>query len=154
MDDKEKIEFFINQINLEKEIVEAAEKSIQNVKNELVKELILAISLDSKKHAGMLNALLSITSSVQPFIEEEKLEELSENIKKHIKLEAQAIETYKEIIPELKNDQEKMIIQAILADELRHHALLQRILKSIEERETLTQEDIWDSIKEDFIPQY
>jgi len=139
LDDKEKTEFFINQINLEKEIVEAAEESIQNVKNKLVKELILSIALDSKKHAGMLNALLSITSSVQPFIEEEKLDELSENIEKHIKLEAKAIETYKDIIPELKNDQEKMIIQAILTDELRHHTLLKRIL---------------NSIKEDFIPQY
>ena len=154
MDDKEKTEFFINQINLEKEIVEVAEESIQNVKNELVKELILAIALDSKKHAGMLNALLSITSSVQPFIEEEKLDELSENIEKHIKLEAKAIETYKELIPELESEQEKMIIQHILTDEIRHHALLQRILKSIKEREALTQEDIWDSIKEDFIPQY
>lgn len=154
MDNKEKIEFFINQINLEKEIVKAAEESIQNVKNELVKELILAIALDSKKHAGMLNALLSMTSSIQPFIKEEKLDELSENIEKHIKLEAKAIETYKEIIPELENEQEKMIIQNILTDEIRHHTLLQKILKNIKEREALTQEDIWDSIKEDFIPQY
>ena len=154
MNNKEKTEFFINQIKLEREIVEVAEESVQNVKNELVKELILAIALDSKKHAGMLNALLSMTSSVQPFIEEEKLDELSKNIEKHIKLEAKAIETYNDIIPELKNDQEEMIIRAIYQDEIRHHALLQRILKSIKEREALTQEDIWDSIKEDFIPQY
>ncbi len=154
MNDKEKIEFFVNQINLEKEIVEAAESSIKDVKNELVRELILAIALDSKKHAGMLNALLTITSSVQPFIEEEKLDELSENIEKHIELEAKAIETYKEILPELENDQEKIVIQAILSDELRHHALLKRILTSIKEREALTQEDFWDSIKDDFIPQY
>jgi rubrerythrin len=154
LDEKEKIEFFAKQISLEKEIVKTAENSIKNVKNNLVKELILAIALDSKKHAGMLNSLLTIASSVQPFIEEEKLEELSENIEKHIELEAKAIETYKEILPELENDQEKMIIQAIYHDELRHHALLKRILTSIKEREALTQEDIWDSIKDDFIPQY
>ncbi len=154
MNEKERMEFFTKQINLEKEIVETAENSVKNVKNRIVKELILAIALDSKKHAGMLNALLTITSSVQPFIEEEKLDELSMNIEKHIELEAKAIETYKQILPELENDQEKMIIQAIFADELRHHALLKRILTSIKERESLTQEDIWDSIKDDFIPQY
>ena len=152
--EKDKIKFFERQINLEKEIINAAEKSVKDIKNELVKELILSIALDSKKHVSILNALLTMNTSVSPYIEEEKLDMLKENIQQHIRLEVEAIKTYKELLDKIENKSERMLLQAVYDDELRHHALLKRILKSIIEDEALTQDDIWDSIKDDFIPQY
>jgi rubrerythrin len=151
---KDKIKFYERQINLEKEIIKAAESSVKDIKNELVKELILSIALDSKKHASILNALLSMNTTVPPYIEETKLDQIKENIQRHIKLEIEAIKTYKSLLEQIEDESEKMLIQAVYEDELRHHALLKRILKSIIEDEALTQEDIWDSIKDDFIPQF
>ncbi len=149
-----KDEFFKNQIELENEIVATAEKSVSEIKNLLVKEMILSIALDSKKHANMLSALLAIQSSTQPFIAEKISKELNENIIKHIKLEQKAIETYKQLLEEVDNEQEKMIIQAIYHDELRHHALLKKIYTTIIDKETFDEGEVWEFIKDDFIPQY
>ena len=150
----QKDEFFKRQIELENEIVATAEKSVSEIKNLLVKEMILSIALDSKKHANMLSALLAIQSSTQPFIPEKISKELEANLLKHIKLEQKAIQTYKELLEEVDNEQEKLIIQAIYHDELRHHALLKKIYTTIIEIETLDEGEMWEFIKDDFIPQY
>lgn len=152
--EEEKIEFYIKQVSLEKRIGETAENSVKNVKNELIKELIHSIALDSKKHASIINSLIAMNSSTQPFIEEEKYDELVKNIEEHIKLELEAIKTYKALIDKVENEEEKILLQAIYQDELRHHTLLKKILRTIVEKEAITQDDIWDSIKEDFLPQF
>jgi rubrerythrin len=149
-----KDEIFKQQIELENEIIAAAEKSVSGIKNLLVKEIILSIALDSKKHANMLSALLAIQSTTQPFISEKISKEIEENILKHIKLEQKAIETYKDLLEKIENEQEKMIIQALYHDELRHHALLKKIYSTIIERETLDEGEVWEFIKDDFIPQF
>lgn len=150
----QKDEFFKKQIELENEIVATAEKSVSGIKNLLVKEMILSIALDSKKHANMLSALLAIQSSTQPFISEKISKELEANLLKHIKLEQKAIQTYKELLEEVDNEQEKMIIQAIYHDELTHHALLKKIYITIIDKETLDEGEVWEFIKDDFIPQF
>jgi rubrerythrin len=152
--EEEKLEFFKKQIELEKKIVTKAEASVAGLKNKLVQGLILSIALDSKKHANLISALIALNSSTQPFVEEEKYDEIVENIEEHIKLELETIKTYRELLDQLDNEDEKMLIQAIYTDELKHHSLLKKLLRNIIKKETLTQEDIWDSIKEDFIPQY
>lgn len=151
---EEKIEFYKKQIDLEKLIGETAENSVKSVKNELIKELIHSIALDSKKHESIINSLITMNSSTQPFIEEEKYDELVKNIEEHIKLELEAIRTYKKLLDQLENEEEKLLVQAIYQDELKHHTLLKKILKSIITNEAITQDDIWDSIKEDFLPQF
>ena len=151
---KNKDEFFKEQIELENEIVATAEKSVSHIKNLLVKEMILSIALDSKKHANMLSALLAIQSSTQPFISEKVSKEIEQNMLKHIKLEQKAIQKYKELLDEVDNKQEKMIIQAIYHDELRHHALLKKIYTMIVDRETLDEDEMWEFIKDDIIPQF
>lgn len=149
-----KDEFFKKQIELENEIIATAEKSVSQLKNLLVKEMILSIALDSKKHANMLSALLVIQSSTQPFIPEKVSKGLEQNILKHIELEQRAIREYKALLEEVENEQEKLIIQAIYHDELRHHSLLRKIYSTIIERETLDEGEVWEFVKDDFIPQY
>ncbi|MCG3256938.1 MAG: hypothetical protein KAU62_12655 [Candidatus Heimdallarchaeota archaeon] len=147
-------EFLKKQIELERRIVATADNSVKDMKNILVKEMIYSISLDSKKHESMLTALLAMQKSTQPFISETVSKELHENIKIHIELEQEAIQTYKELLEQVENEQVKMVIQAIYHDELRHHALLKKIYNVIIEKETLDEDEIWEFIKDDFIPQY
>ncbi|MBY9001053.1 MAG: hypothetical protein KGD64_09075 [Candidatus Heimdallarchaeota archaeon] len=154
MSNEEKISFFKKQIELEKKIVQAAEDSVEDMENKIVKELILAIALDSKKHASLLEVLTTMNTSFEPYINEKSLDKIAENIKKHIDLEAQAIETYKELLTKLELEQEKMIVQVIYHDELRHHALLKRLYEIIIKKEAITEADLWDYLKDDYIPQY
>ena len=136
--------FLKNQVALEERIVRMTQKSVKDTKNQLVKNLIQAIAIDSNKHALMLNAILARIESKTPFIEETKRDELGKDIQTHIELEAEAIKTYKELIPEMEDPGSKQIIQYILDDEKRHHKLLTQLYKLVIEKETLTEEDLWD----------
>ncbi|MFX1319564.1 MAG: ferritin-like domain-containing protein [Promethearchaeota archaeon] len=136
--------FLKNQIVLEGKIVRMAKKSVKDTRNQLVKNLIQAIAIDSNKHALMLNAILARLASKTPFIEETKRNELGRDIKIHIELEAEAIKTYKELIPEMEDPGTKQVIQYILDDEKRHHSLLTQLYELVIVKETLTEEDLWD----------
>ena len=102
----------------------------------------------------MLTALLAMQKTTQPFISETVSKKLNENIQNHIELEQEAIQTYKELLEQVEDEQVKIVIQAIYHDELRHHALLKKIYTVIIEKETLDEDEIWEFIKDDFIPQY
>lgn len=154
LSDEEKVKFYKKQIELEKKIIQAAEESVEDMENKIVKELILAIAIDSKKHASLLGVLTTMNTSSVPYISEKSLDKIAKNIKKHIELEAQAIETYKELLTKIDTDKEKMIVQTIYHDELRHHALLKRLYEIIIKNEAITEEDLWDYLKDDYIPQY
>ena len=147
----DQVEFFKNQIKLEKEIVEAAHKAVKDLKNRMVKELIEGIASDSTKHASLLSALLASHEGSNPLIDEKVTDQLKANLENHIRLEQQAIDTYKELLKTLEDEKEKMVIKYILNDEVRHHALLKRLHKMIVEKETITEQDLWDLTWKDSI---
>ncbi len=144
MNTQERVEFYKNQIKLEEKIVESAKTSVKDVPNVMVKELILGIAMDSNKHSSLLNALIALNTGTTPLISEETTDQLKVNIEKHIELEQQAIETYKTFLKELEDEKEKVVVRAILNDEIRHHQLLKRLHEMIVEKEKLTEQDIWD----------
>lgn len=144
MEKEARVKFYKNQVSLENKIVKAAEDSVKNMQNATVKELILGIAKDSTKHASLLEALIALNIGTTPLLPEEITDKLRINLEEHIALEQQAIDSYKEIWEKLKDEREKTVIKAILNDEIRHHALLQRIHKMIVEKETLTEQDVWD----------
>ena len=143
--DKDQLKVFLEeQIKLEEKIVRIAKKSVNDTKNQLVKYLIQAIAIDSNKHALLLNAILARIESKTPFIDEAKRDELGKNIKAHIEMEAEAIKTITELIPEIEDPGSKQVLEYILEDEKRHHNLLTQLYKLVIEKETLTEEDLWD----------
>ncbi len=149
MNNQERVDFYQKQVELENKIVEKATDSVKNVKNILIRELILGIAMDSKKHFSMLNALIAMHTKSTPLIEEDLTDELEKNLQEHIALEQQAIDTYQQLSKEEFGESEKIIIKAILNDELRHHSLLKKIHKMIVEKETLTEQDLWDWVWKD-----
>jgi hypothetical protein len=145
MADKELIGFIEEQIVLEKKIVEISKKSVEDIKNVLVRELIRGITMDSKKHAILLTGLKGMLEGPTPLIEEENYDLIKETIEKHIELEAKAIDTYRSLLKAYIEDEKvKMIISEIHKDEIRHHAFLQVLLKAIVEKETLTKDMLED----------
>ncbi|MHA2054818.1 MAG: ferritin family protein [Candidatus Hodarchaeales archaeon] len=146
-----KLEFFKKQVKLENDIVLAAENSVKDFKNKIVKGLIEGIASDSTKHASLLNSVISAHEDSNPLIDEKVTDQLKENLETHIKLENEAIETYKELLSSLEDEKERLIIKYILNDEIRHHSLLKRIHKMIVEKETITEQDLWDLTWKDSI---
>lgn len=142
--EKQFVKFLRTQANLEKLIVRTAKAGVKNTRNKLVRYLIEGIALDSSKHALLLKALIAHLESRTPFISQEKRDELGDTIREHIELESQAIETYSDLIPKATDPTVKQILLSILEDERRHHLLLQQIFHLVIEKETLTEEDLWE----------
>jgi len=152
----EKLKFYENQIKLEDDIIKAATASLAVVDNEVIIELIKSITMDSKKHISILNALIALNSKTGgiKMISEEVKDELQKKIDHHIQLEQKAIERYQEMWEQLENEKEKLLIKTILNDEIRHHEVLSKIYQFIIQDVTLKDEDvfqiIWDDIKPGF----
>ncbi|MFX0115646.1 MAG: hypothetical protein ACFFB3_13940, partial [Candidatus Hodarchaeota archaeon] len=143
----ELVAFLKKQIEIENEIVKVSEESVNLLRNVLIRELIRGIATDSHKHAMILNAVIGLLSKPTPLIEEEDREKIGESIKRHVKMEAEAIKVYKELAEKHKDDEKlRLIFEYLHADEVRHHALLTRIDKMIVEKETLSEDDMWDMV--------
>ena len=140
MNKHDRIAFYEEQVGFENLIFEKAEKSVEGIQNIMIRELILSIGLDSKKHASMLNALISLLTKPTPSVPEE----ISAEIK-----EAKAIETYQKLLDSIDDDSEKVVIKAILNDEHKHHSLLKTINKMIVEKLTLSEKEFWDMVEEE-----
>lgn len=149
MSKQDRIEFYKQQIDLENIIYDKANASVKGVENILVNELIMGIALDSKKHATLLNALVSLHAKGTPSIAEDYGVEIRNNIAEHIELERKAIETYRKLLETINDESEKIIIRTIYNDELKHHSLLKTIQKMIVDTLTLSEKEFWDMVEED-----
>ncbi len=149
MDKDETLAFIDKQIELEHRIVEIVKENVDKLGNAFVKELLLAISTDSKKHAALLKSLRQAVEGPTPFISTEERDKIAKGIQKHIDMEATAIETYGQLVEKSDNEQVKTIAAMIREDEIRHHQLLKDLQSAIIEPETLTEDMIWDMLWKD-----
>jgi rubrerythrin len=140
----ELVELFKNQIKIEKTIVASVAEGLVEIKNPVVKGVLKGISLDSDKHAEMYASAINLLTSISQALTEDNLNKQRELVEKHINLEAKIINKLKEVIPSIKNKKVKLLLDAILSDEIRHHALLKKVLDIIIGGETITENDWWD----------
>jgi rubrerythrin len=144
----ELVALFKNQIKVEKEIVDSVTEGLDDIENEAVKGVLKGISLDSTKHANMYSSAIDLLTTVPQALTEGNLDKQRELVEKHIRLEAQIIETLKNVVPSVTNKKVKLLLEAILADEIRHHDLLKKVLDILVKGETITDADWWDVLWE------
>jgi rubrerythrin len=149
MDKNETLAFIDRQINLEHKIIKIVEENVAKLGNAFVKDLLLGISTDSKKHAALLKSLRKAVEGPTPFISTEERDKIAKGIEAHIKMEEQAVKTYADLASKSDNEQVKTIAMMIREDEVRHHALLKELHKAVIEPETLTEDMIWDAMWKD-----
>ncbi|MCD6300954.1 MAG: ferritin-like domain-containing protein [Staphylothermus sp.] len=133
----------------EKEYAKELKELTEKFKHPVLSALIKGIAIDSEKHSMFYESLAELLSETQPFLSEEELEIIKKGIKKHIDLEAEMIEFTHKLIEETQDPREKMILSAIYEDEVKHHKLLLSIQKHIAEKETFTEELLWDAVWKD-----
>jgi len=144
----ELIALFKNQIKIEQTIVDSVNKGISDMENPVVKGVLKAISLDSTKHADMYSSAISLLTSVSQALTEDNLNKQIELVEKHIQLEAHIIKKLQDVVPSVQNKKIKLLLSTILSDELRHHALLKKVLNILVRGETITDNDWWDVLWE------
>lgn len=145
---EELVNLFKNQIKIEQTIVDSVKEGLAEIENPAVKGVLNGISLDSLKHAQMYSSAITLLTSIPQALTEGNLDKQKDLVKKHIQLEVLIIQKLREIIPLVQNEKVKLILNAILDDENRHHALLQKVLEILIKGETITDNDWWDVLWE------
>jgi rubrerythrin len=138
------VEFMKRQIVIEKEIVESLNKGIADIKNPPVKGVLKGISLDSVKHAELYSSAVTLLTNVSQALKQENLDAQRTLVEKHIKMEAELIKKLEKMMPIIENSKVKFLLNAILTDERRHHAMLKMVLEIIVHGETITEADWWE----------
>jgi rubrerythrin len=124
--------------------VSSLNKSLTDIGNPTIKGVLKGISLDSVKHAEMYDSAVKLLTSVPQALTQENLDQQKKLVEKHIELEAELIEKISNALPTVENKKVKLLLNAILVDEKRHHELLKEILEILVKGETITEADWWD----------
>ena len=128
--------------------MDSLEKGIADINNPPVKGVLKGISLDSMKHAELYSAALTLLTKVSQALQQEDLDAQRELVEKHIKLEAELIKKIEDELPAVDDSKVKFLLESILVDEKRHHAMLKLVLEIIVHGETITEVDWWELLWE------
>lgn len=142
--EEELVRFLKEQIEIENKIVDSLNKSLDDIRNPSVRGVLKGISLDSVKHAEMYASAIKLLTEIGPALKEEHLDEQRRLVEEHIEMEARLIKRISEKLPTIENEKVRLLLEAILADERRHHQLLNEVLKILVRGETITEADWWD----------
>lgn len=142
-------EFMKEQIKVEKKIVQSLNKSLLDIGNPAVRAVLKGISLDSVKHAEMYTSAVTLLTTVSKALTQENLDKQKDLVEKHIQMEAELIEKIANVLPSVKNNKVRILLDAILSDEKRHHELLKKVLEILVRGETITEADWWDILWKD-----
>ncbi|MEM2889569.1 MAG: hypothetical protein QXI71_05045 [Candidatus Bathyarchaeia archaeon] len=146
----ELIGFLREQIKVENEIVNSLNKGLVDVDNPAVKGTLKGISLDSLKHAEMYESAIGLLTETHKALSQKQLDRQKDLVEKHIRIEAFLIKRISEQIANIKDEKVRLLLNAILEDEKRHHSLLQKVLEILVRGETITEEEwfevMWKSV--------
>ena len=146
---EELVQFLKDQIKVENKIVESLNKSLPEIGNPTVKGVLKGISLDSVKHAEMYSSAVMLLTTVSKALTQENLDKQKDLVEKHVKLEAELIQKIAKTLPNVKDKKVRLLLEAILSDERRHHELLKNVLEILVKGETITEADWWDMLWKD-----
>jgi rubrerythrin len=145
----ELVRFLKDQIKVENKIVDSLNKSLPAIGNPTVKGVLKGISLDSVKHAEMYSSAVTLMTTVSKALTQENLDEQKDLIEKHVRMEAELIQKIGKMLPSVRDKKVNLLLEAILADEKRHHELLKNVLEILVKGETITESDWWDMLWKD-----
>ena len=145
----ELVKFLRDQIKIENVIVDSLNKSLPQIGNPTVKGVLKGISLDSMKHAEMYASAVMLMTTVSKALTQEDLDTQRGLVERHIQLEIELIQKIAKTLPSVENKKVRLLLEAILSDEKRHHELLKNVLEIIVKGETITEADWWDMLWKD-----
>lgn len=145
----EEVEKVEDLARMEQKHASSLSESVRGLKNVVVKEVLMGIAHDSRKHEGFYSAILSLLKDVSPAIGEEDYDRLEEVIEEHVDVEERMMQEAKQLLDSLQDLRMQHLLTEIYDDEVKHHALMKRILEAVVKREAIFEEEWWDAIWKD-----
>jgi rubrerythrin len=143
--EKDLVKFFREQAGFEEEIVASVNEALLTIKNPVVKTILKGMALDSSKHASIYQTAEGMMQ-VAPALTENEFDELKKVVKWHIENEDKVIKRLEVAVRKTKDKRIKFLLQAIVADEKRHHKLLDAIMNVVVKGETITDDEWWEML--------
>jgi len=143
--DKQEFKMMIEErVENEKEAVRLLHDSINNTNNTVIRLLLYQLALDSTKHEHMLRAILKLLET--PSEEQFKWEgqKFRKAIEKHVEVEREMLEGFEKIVDKTDDKRIRFILQDIISDEKKHHAIMKRVHELVCEGEKVKDEKWWD----------
>jgi len=125
-------------IQVEEEVIDLTEKTINQAQNPTVKYLLRAIQHDSRKHADFGRAALEILEYKEILGAKER-QEVWDLLKRHDTLEKKHREFVAEVKSLAKTPALQYIFEQIWADEKKHHAILETLMTKRFEKDPVAQ---------------
>jgi len=139
MSKEELIRLLSKQKDLELMAAESLSSLVEISKYGVVKLLLLGVMNDSKKHAQILEALMSLMRTTT-FGHVEKYE-VAKGVEKHIKIEEEMLRNIDEITGKAEDEEVKTMLGMIAMEEKRHHRTLLELSEIVERIDRITDED-------------
>jgi rubrerythrin len=143
--DKQEFKTMIEErVENEREAVRLLHDSIGKTNNTVIRLLLYQLALDSTKHEHMLRAILKLLET--PSKEQLKWEgeEFRKAIEKHVEVERGMLEGFEKIVDKTEDKRVRFILQDIISDEKKHHAIMKRMHELVCEGEKVKDEKWWD----------
>ena len=117
-----------DQIVIEGELITLYEKSVQEIPNVLIQQMLRMIRHDSQKHVMMLGVIVDFLDGKEVFMQDRK--GLADSLKRHLELEMESIKKGETLLKHgwLRDRKGyKTIIESWVEDEKRHHKFLKEL---------------------------
>jgi rubrerythrin len=131
-------------IKNEQEAARSLQDSTRKTDNTVIRLLLYELALDSAKHEHMLKAILSLLDSPSSLPSRRESEEFHKIIEQHVEIEHEMLTSFEKIVDLAKDKRVRFILQDIISDEKKHHAIIKRVHQLISEGDKVKDEKWWD----------
>jgi rubrerythrin len=132
------------QIENEKKAVKLLHDSMKKTDNTVIQLMLNQLALDSAKHEKMLTAILQLLKSSPKEQFKCEDEEFRKVVEKHVEIERKMLEDFERIVDKTEDNRIRFILQDIIRDEKKHHAIMKRVQELVFEGEKVQDEKWWD----------
>jgi len=132
------------QIENEKKAVRILQSSMKKTDNAVIQLMLNKLALDSTKHERMLRAILQLLRSSPEEQFSDEGAEFRSVIEEHVEIERKMLEDFERIVDKTEDNRIRFILQDIISDEKRHHAIMKRVHELICEGEKVQDQKWWD----------
>lgn len=138
--------------DLEEKYAVELEKEYRGYGNDVVRQLLSSVMVDSKKHAGLYRTAVSLLEGKSLSIKNVEFDELEKQLKLHIEKEQEMLEASKELMEEVEDERVKKLLSWIYEDELFHHPMLKVLLDAVIKRGEVSEQELWKALFRDLPP--
>ncbi len=136
------VRLFEQQMMLERDTAKSFRNMARKTKNPIPRLLFKEIELDTAKHAHMYATLIDLSAGAT--VSKVERYDMRKELDRHVKNEKRMLVQARRIARTLRNPQMKPLLQAILADERRHHKALSTLLRTVAVEEKISEDDWWN----------